>query len=152
VATRLGRWPLAPLVTLALLVVSRAAIGATYHYTVGFTVDAVLVAVFIVQMLQLYRTRLWAWLETPVVRYLGVISYPLYLWHPWGLGAGHHVHVAGPVGEFAVGVLACIALASGSYFVIERPFLALKRRFEPAAAAARPTHPSPADAAAIGDR
>jgi len=56
------------------------------------------------------------------------------------------------IGGTAVGVLACIALASRSYFVIERPFLALKRRFEPAAAAARPTHPSPAVAAAIGDR
>src|SRR5438309_1000734 len=141
IAARLGSSPLAPFVTLALLVVSRAAIGATYHYTVGFTVDAVLVAVFIVQMLQLYRTNLWSWLESPVVRYLGVISYPLYLWHQWGLGAGHHIHLAGPVGEFAAGVLACIALASGSYFVVERPFLALKRRFEPTAAAARPVRP-----------
>ena len=152
IAARLGSSPLAPFVTLALLVVSRAAIGATYHYTVGFTVDAVLVAVFIVQMLQLYRTNLWSWLESPVVRYLGVISYPLYLWHQWGLGAGHHIHLAGPVGEFAAGVLACMALASGSYFVVERPFLALKRRFEPTAAAARVTHAAPAVASATGNR
>jgi len=151
VAARLSRSVWAPLVTLALLVVSRAAIGATYHYTVGFTVDAVLVAVFIVQMLRLYRTKLWSWLETSVVRYLGVISYPLYLWHPWGLGVGHHVHAAGPAGEFAFGVLACIALATGSYFIVERPFLALKRRFEPAATAAGLTQRSPAVATALGD-
>jgi len=151
IAARLSASPLAPLLTLVLLVVSRAAIGNTYHYTVGFTVDAVLVAVFIIQMLQLYRTRLWSWLESPVVRYLGVISYPLYLWHPWGLGAGHHIHVGGAAGEFAAGILACIALASASYFVVERPFLALKRRFEPAAAAARVTHAAPAVAAAGGD-
>src|SRR5436309_1765102 len=98
-------------------------------------------------LLLLYRRRLWSWLESPVVRYLGVISYPLYLWHPWGLGAGHHFHGAGAVGEFAAGILVCIALASASYFVVERPFLALKRRFEPAAAAARVTHAAPAVAA-----
>lgn len=133
VAARLSPSPLAPLATLVLLLASRAAIGATWHYTAGFTVDAVLVAVFIVQMLRLYRSRLWAWLETPVVRYLGTISYPLYLWHIWGIGVGHHIRVAGRVGEFVAGVLACIALATGSYFIIERPFLALKRRFEPGA-------------------
>src|SRR5207247_6763298 len=135
VAARLSRSVWAPLVTLALLVVSRAAIGATYHYTVGFTVDAVLVAVFIVQMLRLYRTKLWSWLETPVVRYLGVISYPLYLWHPWGLAVGPHIHAAGPAGEFAFGVLACVALATGSYFIVLLPFLSLQRRLDRAAPA-----------------
>jgi len=150
-AAWLSRSPLAPLATLVLLVASRTAIGPTWHYTVGFTVDAVLVAAFIVQMLRLYRTRLWAWLETPVVRYVGTISYPLYLWHAWGLGAGHHIHAAGPVGQFAAGVLACIALASASYFIIERPFLALKRHFEATAPTAAPPQPSPAVATAISN-
>jgi len=152
-AARLSFSPLAPLATLVLLVVSRAAIGTTWHYTAGFTVDAVLVAVFIVQMLRLYRTRLWAWLETPVVRYLGTISYPMYLWHMWGVGVGYHFRVAGKVGEFVAGVLACIALATGSYFVIERPFLKLKRRFEPGARAPGPTRigtPGKQSASAIG--
>ncbi len=139
IAARLARSALAPLATLALIVASRTGLALTYHYTVGFTVDAVLIAIFIVQVLQLYRTRLWSWLETPVVRYLGVISYPLYLWHIWALTGGHHFRAAGPVGEFAAGVIAAIALASGSYFVIERPFLALKRRFEPAASPAQRT-------------
>jgi len=91
------------------------------HYTAGFTVDAVLVAVFMVQMLRLYRTRLWAWLETPVVRYLGTISYPMYLWHMWASASASHPR-GGKVGEFVAGVLACIALATGSYFVIDGRF------------------------------
>jgi peptidoglycan/LPS O-acetylase OafA/YrhL len=138
VAGRLAGSPLAPLATLALLLVSRSGLGATYHYTLGFTVDAVLVAVFIVQMLQLHSSALWSWLESPVARYLGVISYPLYLWHQWGLSAGHHVRVAGPLGELVAGIGLSILLASGSYYVIERPFLALKARFTAATATPAP--------------
>ena len=138
VAGQLGRSPLAPLPTIALLLLSRSGLGATYHYTLGFTVDAVLVAVFIVQMLQLHGSTLWSWLESPVARYLGVISYPLYLWHQWGLGAGHHVRMAGPLGEFVAGIGASVLLASGSYYIIERPFLALKTRFAAPTAAPAP--------------
>ncbi len=36
----------------------------------------------------------------------------------------------GKLGEFVAGVLVTLLLASGSYFVIERPFLNLKRRIE----------------------
>ena len=128
-ASALARWSWLPLVTLALLIVSRQETSVRYHYSAGFTVDACLVAVFIVQMLQLSRAALWRWLELPVVRYLGRISYPLYLYHLWGDNVGERARGAGPVGMFAVAALASIALASGSYFVVERPFLALKEAF-----------------------
>lgn len=128
VAGWLASSPLAPVATLAALLVSRTAVGDTYHYAVGFTVDAVLLAVFIVQLLQLSRSGLWSWLESPPARYLGAISYPLYLWHLWGLGVGHRFQTAGLVGEFGAGLLASVALATGSYYLIERPFLSLKRR------------------------
>ena len=130
VASQAARWSWLPLVTLALLIISRQATSAQYHYSAGFTVDAMLVAVFIVQMLQLSGTRAWSWLELPVVRYLGRISYPLYLYHLWGDNVGDRARALGPVGMFAVATLASIALASGSYFVVERPFLSLKRAFE----------------------
>lgn len=138
VTARLTRSAVAPLVTLALLVASRTGFGPAYHYTLGFTVDAVLVAVLIVQLLQLHGAGLWSWLESAPARFLGTISYPLYLWHAWGLTVGHHVHGAGAVGEFGAGVFASILAASGSYYAIERPFLAWKRRFEQ-----RPEAPPP---------
>ncbi len=127
-----ARSALLPLVSLGLLLVSRCATIASYHYSLGFTVDAFLVMVLLVQVLQLYRHPLWSWLQHPVVRYLGIISYPLYLWHVWGLGVGARLPLP-PAAQFMVSVAVCIVVASGSYFVIEKPFLALKKRFTPSA-------------------
>jgi len=86
----------------------------------------------------LHRHPLWSWLQHPAVRFLGTISYPLYLWHAWGLGVGERLQMLPAPGRFTVGVAVCIALASGSYFVIEKPFLSLKKRFSPVAAAVLP--------------
>lgn len=137
VARTVARRVWLPLVTIVLLVWSRVGIGSAYHYSLGFTVNALLIAVLIVQLLQLSRRTLWSWLEHPVTRFLGVLSYSLYLYHIWGIGAGHQLRFLPPGLQFLAGVLASIALASGSYFVIERPFLALKRRFEVGVAPAR---------------
>lgn len=124
-ASRLARRAWFPAVTVGLLLVSRLWIGEAYHYSVGFTVDAILVAVLIAQLLQLYQSRAWHWLEWKVVKYLGAISYPIYLYHAWGASLGRRVHGL----EFVAGVVATVALASGSYYVVERPFLKLKARF-----------------------
>jgi peptidoglycan/LPS O-acetylase OafA/YrhL len=125
----IGRRAWYPLITLALVLFSRLAMPQAYHYSIGFSVDALLVAVLIVQLLQLHGTPLWSWLDTPAVRYLGVISYPMYLYHAWGASFGHRFPVHGRGIEFAAGLLATILLASGSYYFIERPFLRVKRRF-----------------------
>lgn len=130
-AGRVARRSWFPIVTLALLLTSRIALPESYHYSIGFTVDALLVATLIVQLLQLYRTRLWSWLEWPTVRYLGAISYPIYLYHQWGASVGRRVAGDAHAFEFAAGVVATIVLASGSYYVIERPFLRLKARYAP---------------------
>ena len=126
----LVRWAWLPLVTVCLIVLSRTAFGRDYHYSVGMTVDALLVAVFILQALQLYQHPAWAWLEHPVTRHIGLLSYSLYLWHLWGLDAGHQLHRLPPMAQFIAGVAVSYALASASYYLIERPFLALKKRFQ----------------------
>jgi peptidoglycan/LPS O-acetylase OafA/YrhL len=119
-----------PLLTMAAIVVSRTAISATYHYTTGFTVDALLVAVLIVQLLQLHGSALWRWLAHPVTRYLGAISYPMYLYHGWGLAVGHHLPWLPWPLQLLVGTLATVLLATGSYRMVEQPFLRLKERLE----------------------
>jgi peptidoglycan/LPS O-acetylase OafA/YrhL len=118
-----------PVITIALLMISRLAMPLTYHYTLGMTIDAVLVAIFIAQIMQLYRSPLWSWLENPAVRYLGRISYPMYLYHQWGDAVGRHAAGREPY-TLLVGLVAMVLLATGSYYVIEKPFLRLRRFFE----------------------
>jgi peptidoglycan/LPS O-acetylase OafA/YrhL len=123
------RWAALPLATLGLLACSRIFAPSTYHYTLGFTVDALLLGLFMIQILQLFSHPLWSWLEHPVIRYVGTISYPLYLYHQVGLGLARRLDIVPVAGQFAAGLGAAIVLASASYFGVERPFLALKQRY-----------------------
>jgi len=148
---RFERWagwsaasPLAPLLTLGLLWVSRISSAKAYHYSVGYTIDALLLAILVVQLIQLSKTAPWTWLNWPGVRFLGTLSYSLYLYHNWGLTAGRHA--PGDEGvKFLAGIAGSLTLAGASYVGIERPFLALRdrleRRFWPARG--RLAHPAP---------
>ena len=131
----LARYWWLPIITVVLLLSSYRGISSDWHYGVGFTVDALLLAVLLVQFLQLSGTHPWRWLDDARVRYLGRISYPMYLYHGWGMAIGRRVPIGHTNAKFAFGVLATVGLATGSYYVIERPFLRLKARFEPARSA-----------------
>jgi peptidoglycan/LPS O-acetylase OafA/YrhL len=119
----------APLVTLVAIAVT-SNLPEWCEASLGWTVQPLLMAVLIVQLLQLHRHPAWAWLEAPVPRYLGAISYPLYLYHGLAIAAGRHAlpSHASPYPQFLVAVLAAVAMASASYYVIERPFLRWKDR------------------------
>jgi peptidoglycan/LPS O-acetylase OafA/YrhL len=119
------------IVTIVLLLTSRTILPGVYHYSIGFTIDALLVAVAIVQVLQLYETRLWRWLEWPVARYLGAISYPMYLYHAWGASIGRRLPGNVYLLEVVAGALATVALAAASYHIIELPILRLRPRRVP---------------------
>ncbi len=126
----LARWSWLPAVTFALILLSRTALGDNYHYSLGFTVDPALFALLIVQLFQLHRHSYWSWIGSPLIRYIGRISYPMYLFHPLVLPIGKHLpFVPSPVG-LVIGVVLTILVASGSFFFVEQPFLRLKRRFE----------------------
>jgi peptidoglycan/LPS O-acetylase OafA/YrhL len=127
VRERIRSSALLPLVTLALIWLAHRFGTSAYHYTIGMTVDAVLLAVFMVQMLGLSSRPLWRWLDHPVARWLGRISYPSYLYHEWGLSVGRRLLPHAPqLLIFAAGYLATLCFAYGSYRVVERPFLAIK--------------------------
>jgi len=126
--------PWMPVITLALLIGS-IALGFRYRYpykyAVGFSLDAILIAIFLVQVVALAGSPLWSWLNWPSVRFIGRISYPLYLYHTFAteltqyLFHGFKVRFTAPAG-----VLVGVLIASGSYFVVEKPFLRLKSRMQ----------------------
>jgi peptidoglycan/LPS O-acetylase OafA/YrhL len=124
------RW--LPFVTIGLLTLSSAFADTStmrYRDLIGFAIDPVLVAVLITQCLAFEHGGLGAILNWPGVQYLGTISYSIYLYQQV---------VIGPVRKWAAGwlwlslpvvLLAVIAAASVSYWIVERPFLKLKGRF-----------------------
>ena len=117
-----------PLLTCTLLLASIFAgpmLVPRYRDLIGFAVDPLLVAVIIVQMLALSSTAYLNWLEWSWVRFLGDISYSLYLWQQTTLSLSAHLHLPLPI-KLAVAVAFTIAVASLSYYVVERPFLKLK--------------------------
>lgn len=125
----------APILTLAALVAS-IALNERFHYQykylVGFSIDPLLIALFLVQVVALGDAWLWRWLNWPIVRYVGRVSYPMYLYH--GLAndlalrafRGRTLWLIAPA-AIAIGIV----FASTSYFVVEKPFLRLKSKFSP---------------------
>jgi peptidoglycan/LPS O-acetylase OafA/YrhL len=65
-------------------------------------------------------------LTVPIVVAIGVYSYSIYLWHVPMLELAGGVHSAPATVKVALGVVAIIAAALGSYYVVERPFLRIK--------------------------
>jgi peptidoglycan/LPS O-acetylase OafA/YrhL len=71
-----------------------------------------------------------AWLmANPVVRYVGTISYGMYLLHMLGINAAKKLELPHDWRYFAISLALSIGLASASYWLYERQFLKLKHRF-----------------------
>jgi peptidoglycan/LPS O-acetylase OafA/YrhL len=119
--------PVLPVLTIAALGVSRMLLPVTYHYTVGFTVDALLLGVLILQLLQVTSTPWWSWLDSAPLRYLGRISYPIYLWHILAVGFASRF-VNGVPARILVGGLLAVLVASASYYLIEKPALRFRTK------------------------
>jgi peptidoglycan/LPS O-acetylase OafA/YrhL len=98
-----------------------------YRLTVGLAIEPFLVAVLICQLIVQSKAGAWKWLNSSVTGYLGRISYPLYLYH--GLAAAVAIRLVGTnkIACVVTTVLLSIVVASGSYYLVERPFLALKK-------------------------
>jgi peptidoglycan/LPS O-acetylase OafA/YrhL len=72
------------------------------------------------------------WLGNPVVRYVGTISYGMYLLHMLALNVARRVVPApqcGPVATFLAALALTIVAAALAYRFYELPFLKLKQRF-----------------------
>ena len=132
--TRACSHPVAPVFTIALAILTMKMgplMGGHFREAIGYTIQGVLYGVLLVQLVALSSTPAWSWLNTAPVRFLGRISYPLYLYQQITMYPVRRELAEFPV---AVQLVAAIALtifvASCSYYMVERPFLRLKHRTE----------------------
>lgn len=119
----------APVVTIGLLLISISISSRYYAYTIGFTVDAILLAIFITQILCLSDSKVWRWLNVKPVVFLGFISYPAYLWHSWAIQLSKKIDGVPDMAQLVISIFVTIALASCSYFFVEKYFLKIKAKY-----------------------
>ena len=116
---RLSQWAWQPLVPLALLAaLELRGASPAWHFGVRMTLEAPLLACLMLQLVMLRESRFWSWLDHPLTRYGGALSYSGYLYHHIGLAVGERVPV---IHGTVAGVLMTLVLAACSYHAIEIP-------------------------------
>lgn len=119
-----------PLITLLALAASHVFSTTRYDYTVRFSIDSMLLGVLLLQLLQLHATTGWKWLDHRVIDYLGTISYPMYLWHAWGISLAEMADFLSKAARLPLAIGATAVLGAASYHMLERPVLAARPRVE----------------------
>ena len=104
-----------------------------YQYIWGYTLISYW---FVVLVYCVAHEKMFVrFLEWAPLRYLGKISYGLYIYHFPVIWLVSQIHVPGISGEFIplfiliVSFIGTVSVASLSYYVLEQPFLKLKDRF-----------------------
>jgi peptidoglycan/LPS O-acetylase OafA/YrhL len=134
---RVVRWitshpalPLVSLLAITLLVIDLPFDIPRRRDVFGFALVPPLIAILIIQTIGLQRSRWWSWLDHRALRFLGSISYPLYLYQQVTLHMVRDGLSMWPVVlQFAAACAFTVLVASCSYYVVERRFLRLKSRF-----------------------
>ncbi len=99
---------------------------AAYDVILGPSIDALCIAALIWLCVSHSKTLIGQFLELRFMVALGLVSYSVYLWQQLFLkpaGAGWAV-------SWPINLLLVFTVAAVSYYLIERPFLALKDRLE----------------------
>ncbi|HET6840966.1 MAG TPA: acyltransferase [Candidatus Angelobacter sp.] len=121
-----------PLISVALLCLSACVLGQTAEYrdSIGFVIEPLLVAVLLVQLIHFTSTFAWRWLNARPLRWLGRISYSLYLYQQITLHPAHRILGKFPViVQLVAGVAFTLVMASASFYLVEKYFLKLKQKF-----------------------
>jgi peptidoglycan/LPS O-acetylase OafA/YrhL len=117
-------WPLLPA---AFIAADTWRMGDAYAVEPLSLQRAVAIAVLLALCMRLSPVSWWRWLDLPAVRFIGTLSYSLYLWHIWA-----EVIANSAGGPFAVRALITLVLtfvmALVSFHLVERPALRLRDR------------------------
>ncbi|MCB1570277.1 MAG: acyltransferase, partial [Xanthomonadales bacterium] len=138
VVATLTRWPAIPLGGLLIALGYGAAfISRPLAYIAGQTVANIGIVLLLLHVIQHPRGLAGTILNTRPFIAIGILSYSLYLWQePFLYFRGTDWATA-----FPQNIVLAFAAATFSYFLVERPFLALKDRL------GHPSRPAPVDTA-----
>ena len=100
--------------------------GDKYLFVAGYTLEGFGIATTMLWLVRNSSSLAGRILNTPVLVYMGVLSYSLYLWQQLFLNPGN----TSITGRFPIGILCVVAVAMLSYHFVERPFLQYRTRFE----------------------
>src|SRR5207248_11577377 len=109
-----------PYVALAVVVVA-SALGdrSRINAVVGTTAMTISIALLIDSLVRKPSGRVGRVLNAPAAKYIGVLSYSIYLWQQLFLDRESTATLA----TFPINIIALAVVAVGSYYVIERPSL-----------------------------
>jgi peptidoglycan/LPS O-acetylase OafA/YrhL len=113
-----AKW-LAPVAIVAVCLSSALGINGPRY---SWALVALGFAVVLIQSIAHAETRWYSFLNSRPLHALGTISYSLYLYHPLAN------RLPGALHTLPIGIAFAMAMATASYWIIERPFLSLKER------------------------
>jgi peptidoglycan/LPS O-acetylase OafA/YrhL len=108
---------------ISLLAITRFSLWVQF---VGLTLVNVGVALCIDWSIKNLKTRVGRVLNSKIFIYLGGMSYSIYLWQQLFLGPEKYMPFSNPI----IGLMMVMIASAGSYFLIERPALWIRRRIE----------------------
>jgi peptidoglycan/LPS O-acetylase OafA/YrhL len=115
----------------------QARFQGSYTLVFGFTLNALCLSQILLYVVRIPQSPVGRLLNTPLLRHLGVISYSLYLWQ-------QPFTRANSVPSVPWNLLAILACAEMSYWLIERPSFWLRDRLEQARSSKRTIAVEPA--------
>ncbi|HEX9108584.1 MAG TPA: hypothetical protein VF832_15175, partial [Longimicrobiales bacterium] len=121
------------LATVAALIAVGSTLGRARMFALSYPLKVLLLALLLVQLLKGGERGLAALLDRPIMRWLGTMSYSVYLYHylAWVVVGWM---IDRPIMRGVVGAALTLPMAVASYYVVERPCLRLRERTRPAPA------------------